>query len=312
MPFLSADLRSNGDVSFCCDDWHNHPKLQGDTIIEKYNSLSAKLVRESILDGSYEYCDAEICPYLRNKNPRFFFPDDDVVKFSTNVPRFINFGDDDSCNLSCPSCRDDFITVNTNQLDYKEQVDEFAESVFVISTSTSGDPLYGKDSRDFLHSINKEKYPNLQKINIQTNGLLLKKHWDLIEHLKNICDVDLSISIDAATTDTYNIVRRGGNFRLLIENLTFINSQNISHVNFCFTVNQINFKEILKFYYLMEKTCNALNTTYNYTIIQQWQHMTDEQFLDMYPIGEEYDKFIELFKAELEKEIESGKIACNI
>ena len=71
--------------------------------------------RACILDGSFFYCDHELCPnIMRGALPACAKAEKDSVlgdiirNNKTTVerqPRFINFASDRSCNLSCPSCR---------------------------------------------------------------------------------------------------------------------------------------------------------------------------------------------------------------
>jgi MoaA/NifB/PqqE/SkfB family radical SAM enzyme len=72
--------------------------------------------------------------------------------------------------------------------------------------------------RYFIKGI--KDLPNV-RFTIQTNGLLIKKMYQ--RHLNMFEKLDvLNISIDGATKTTYELLRRGGQFEKLLENLEFI------------------------------------------------------------------------------------------
>jgi MoaA/NifB/PqqE/SkfB family radical SAM enzyme len=308
-PFLSAELRPNGDLNVCCFG-KDHPKLEGDTIIEKYNSASAELIRESILDGSYRFCDENICPYMKNEDERYFLSRDFVLQSAKPHPRIIHFGDE-VCNLACPSCREDFILEDKHDIKYYDEIMSFGAGIFALSTSNNGDPLYSKNTVDFLKKVTRENFPNLNKVNILTNGILVKTRWDILKRLNENFNLDLSISIDAAKSETYSEVRRGGNFKTVIENLKFLNDQKIKKLGLNFTVNSLNYSEMIHFYELIEGICPDIETHYVYTKIQQWWQ-DDELFLTMLPLGVEFDEAVTVFKEYFKTEIEDKKVLHNL
>src|SRR5690606_29995681 len=54
-----------GDVFLCCPSWLDTPvgNLTRQTVGDVWNGEVAQDIRRSILDGSFEYCDAVKCPY---------------------------------------------------------------------------------------------------------------------------------------------------------------------------------------------------------------------------------------------------------
>jgi len=80
---------------------------------------------------------------------------------------------------------------------------------------SDGDPFASLVYRYFVKGI--KDLPNV-RFTIQTNGLLIKKmylrHTELFEKLDT-----LNISIDGATKTTYELLRRGGSYEKIIENL---------------------------------------------------------------------------------------------
>jgi hypothetical protein len=86
-----------------------------------------------------------------------------------------------------------------------------------------GDPFGSPFSKKWLQTMKREDMPKLREIFLQTNAQLwTPQMWRKIP--KNIQQLVKSteISIDAATSETYSINRRGGSFDRLLANLSFI------------------------------------------------------------------------------------------
>jgi sulfatase maturation enzyme AslB (radical SAM superfamily) len=113
----------------------------------------------------------------------------------------------------------------------------------------SGDPFYSKIYRDYLINFNENLYPNLENIQIITNGILLnEKMWMSLKAKKYIKVIE--ISIDAGNKDTYeNVTRLNGDWDKLIENIKFLSTQtSIRHMTFSMVVSQYNYKEMIQLY----------------------------------------------------------------
>ena len=82
--------------------------------------------------------------------------------------------------------------------------------------------LFGsKLFREFLFNADGEKNPNVF-YNLQTNGgLFTPRYWHKMEKIHKQINTIL-ISVDAATKEVYDVVRRGGNWKLLNQNLLFM------------------------------------------------------------------------------------------
>jgi hypothetical protein len=297
MPFVNVNLTPNGGQGFCNPTWHNHPKLSGDSIKEKFYSPEAELIRDSIDDGSYKYCK-DSCPWLqtnREGGSSIYFSE---LKIEP-TPMSLDLCRDRSCNLACPTCRDDFIT---DQVESFDEVNEIKDSIVFISTSGVGDPLYSKPTREYLKSINTMKYPSLKNVQIHTNAMLLKKHWSDISHLHP----QLSISIDAADKQTYDVVRRGGNWDLLIENMKFLNEQKFGELWLWFVVQKENYTQIVKFFDLMEGIFTKKDPMYRFFRVENWGQSKFEEQLKV------DNSIIVSQKTELQDHIKSGKIVWNL
>jgi MoaA/NifB/PqqE/SkfB family radical SAM enzyme len=94
--------------------------------------------------------------------------------------------------------------------------------------------------------IKKYKPKSNQTFKLFTNGLLIKKQLADTNILDNI--TEFSISVDAASQEVYENIRRGGSWSVLLENfdyLKFINKNRLTTLNFA--VQQSNFKDLQNF-----------------------------------------------------------------
>jgi molybdenum cofactor biosynthesis enzyme MoaA len=90
----------------------------------------------------------------------------------------------------------------------------------LVKITGSGDPFGSKHFRTVLKRLNHTEFPNL-RIELQTNGQLLDAlAWEQLS-LADIVD-SVWISIDAARSETYSRLRRGGDFERLKRNLEFV------------------------------------------------------------------------------------------
>lgn len=245
-PFMTANIDVDGNVRLCsCSTWL--PTIVGNirdsTIEEILSSDLVRDIRQSIRDGTYDYCDATKCgtinnnrlfkaediakddaaPGLRSTYDRVFDPD--VIE----TPRQITLAGDLICNLSCPSCRTHVITESDEvKIGRHQLIGAINKNLFsgndsrwvTIYLSLGGEVFASPLMLDFLENFPVDRYPQAE-FKFQTNGLLIKKRWHKIEHLKkNIFNI--TITADSQDPTTYEKLRRGGRYTTLIENLEFV------------------------------------------------------------------------------------------
>ncbi|MDG2175646.1 MAG: SPASM domain-containing protein [Gammaproteobacteria bacterium] len=116
-PFRQMDFYEDGKVYSCCSTWLPQPigDLRKQSIKEIWNSPNSQMIRESILDGSFRYCDHKVCPRIQANDLPTVTEASQDVRLATiiasdqtrldELPEFYNFCHDLTCNLSCPSCR---------------------------------------------------------------------------------------------------------------------------------------------------------------------------------------------------------------
>jgi len=267
VPFNSLEIHNN--VCFvCCPSWlPNKIEIGEIPLKDVYNSKPVVDIRNSILDGSFKYCDKELCPYL-SKLVNYGVPSGPIhLKrnsnykspiIDNNTPEYLVMNFDRTCNYKCPSCRVDLIVENSEGLKRIEKtIDEidtyYSENVKTLYITGSGDPFVSVSFRNYLRNFDSKKYPKLQNIHLHTNASMWNKEmWDSIPNVHKYVHT-CEISIDAGTQDTYeNKTRLGGKWNNLINNLNFIKTiPTLNNIKTSFVVQDTNYIEMETFYNLM-------------------------------------------------------------
>jgi len=313
-PFETIETTPDGLAFLCCPAWL--PVAVGDINATDAASVwlgpIARELRHSIIDGSYRYCSRLHCDRITNrtladrgsKKVQKIIEQYELGRLGEAVPhpRHLILSHDRSCNLACPSCRTDFIVANKQQ---QRRLDVIMENTILpllqeaetVKITGSGDPFGSNHFRRILQRINRHEFPNL-KIDLLTNGQLFdEKAWNDLE-LEDLVN-DVYISIDAATEDTYKVIRRGGDFGRLLKNLQFIKklrqADQIRSLSFLMVVQTRNFAEMPDFVRLgFEYSADCIS----FAMIRNWGTFSEAEFKDefiggyLHPRHEEFSTIL--------------------
>jgi len=293
-PFTWFEIQIDGRVFMCCPTWLPYPvgNVFENTISEIWNSERVIKIRESIYDGSFKYCNKPLCPdiqagYLKDLNE--IPAADRWIVDQTGFPKNINFSTDESCNLSCPSCRTSKILHSSGpDYDHRQLLDDKIWSEIMarpkdidinIHITGSGDPFGSKIFRERLLSLDATERPNM-RFHFKTNGVMLTpKIWEQLHRIhRNIKNIH--ISFDAGTEQTYNITRRGGDWNTLIENMRALDPiarDNGIQLFYDYVVQAANATEMLDFC----KLINEISPNYyllHFTRISDWGTWPTQEF----------------------------------
>jgi len=266
-PFVSMSVDINGDVIMCgCLGWM--PATIGNLfqspLQDLLNSALAQDIRQSIINGSYEYCNEKTCGIINNNqlNQIDTVPDK-VIPLLENSKKFILpyeivIAGDLTCNLSCPSCRTHVIKQTSSQIQQQKQLGKIlSQNIFTAPTdqkinlilSTSGELFASSMLLSFVSSIDFDKFPNVT-YKVQTNGLLCEQNWHKLGAAQSRIE-NITITFDAARAKTYEILRRGGTWKELVAAMKFLSNKkrDIGMIfNTRMVVQQQNYQEMLEFY----------------------------------------------------------------
>jgi hypothetical protein len=129
---------------------------------------------------------------------------------------------------------------------------EVLEEAKLVYITGSGDPFGSPFFRRWLQTMKLEKMPKLEKIHLHTNALLwTRRLWETIPEGTRALVRSATVSIDAATAETYAVNRRGGDFHTLLERLAFISELRrvgpLEYLEIHMTVQANNFREMPAF-----------------------------------------------------------------
>jgi len=190
-------------------------------------------LQESVSDGTYRYCNEHQCPYVKDMRP---------YRKTTNDIEHIRLGIDDSCNLRCPSCRKGMIFHKEGSafklgIRLADRINEWLynySNPIKVHIGSDGDPFASHVYRHFMkHTPVRENI----KYSLLTNGLMLRDFHASIPHVINNM-AELGVSIDGASSDTYEKLRLGGKWDKIMDALDFISVLKQEH-NFQFSLHMV-------------------------------------------------------------------------
>ncbi len=250
--FNHVELNQTGELQCCCVPFviGRIGNVEEGSIESIWTGIVHKIMCLAINNRTYSFCNSEMCPVFigRERNGKI-----DLINEYMNIEDFprnllVNF--EDSCNLRCESCRDKVQIANGKE--YEKNIryaDLLIEKVlphveFIIMAGT-GEVFVGKGyERMYLSdAMRKVKW-----IRLLTNGTLFnKQNWEKFSKNK-LGKIFLTVSVDAATKETYEKLRRNGNFDILRENMEFASqlrkSGKLSYFRMNFVVQKKNYQEM--------------------------------------------------------------------
>jgi hypothetical protein len=223
-PFTTLHVL-DGCWATCCPHWLDPSAVVFGECSDPWgvwNSEPFRALRRHVLAGDFSLC--RNCVLHQNGTPEGNGAAEDWHRETMDTgPRMFLLGNDRRCNLHCWQCRPGPVTVRDDRA-IRQQTEAFVSAflphVRLLSVSHAGDPFAATTSFDLLRSLRAVEWPQL-RVELFTNGLLLPLRWpDLTELHPAIYRVNMSI--DAATKETYEALRRGGRWENLLAALRFV------------------------------------------------------------------------------------------
>lgn len=269
VPFIRLELGTLGKVSACCPPYTKMPNIgniNNQTIEEIWNGKELRKFRKFLFLGQTNKTCKPTCGYLRRGSVSVndirtdteegaSLYDDIVngrVKLKSHPLRF-NLANFTVCNLQCVMCHSRELeeknkSIPEHVIKAHENLKRYFDKRITIYVAGEGDVLARKDTRELLQNFDSKKY---SKVNFQiiTNGLRFQPDmWETIKHNNYTY---ANISVDGATKETYEKIRRGGNWEQMMKALAVFKKAKdegkFSSVNINMTVMKSNFKEIPQF-----------------------------------------------------------------
>lgn len=279
--FRHAEIHKGGELYVCCPSWL--PITLGNImgadvdISKTFSNPTARRIRSSFLARSFKYCNWQACPSIQGRTlPEAPSP------LQREEIKELYLAYDETCNLQCPSCRTKKIAMSGADRQHVDEIlipklQPIIQNADFVKISGSGDPFASKHSRGVLSNSRDSSKKNLY---LHTNALLFDK--DAYEELGldgRIAVFD--VSIDAATSPTYAVVRKGGDFEVLRQRLVYVKELrdcgNIGFLKFSFVVQKRNYREMAQFIdFAKEWNADAVY----FSAIRNWGALSEQEYLD--------------------------------
>lgn len=294
---------SDNHLEGCCWDWAQVRSSDNKSLQEAWEEL--KWYRQKSLESPLKVCTLK-CPFLKKlqdfgETQGIFSPKSQLLsyqKVDVQNPIVVRVICDSGCNLYCKTCRDkrerSNYTVAAKKLkEIQETWGQYLENIQLLG---SGDPIYSTAVREFLMNFEKNQFPKLKGIYLHTNAqLLTEKLWRKMKAVPYIKEME--VSIDAATKETYEKIRRGGKWEILMKNLEFLTKQPIEYFCCSFVVQRDNYREIEDFYKLIKPLVDQFGRRWEigYNQVMPWGKVSEEHFKEL-NIFEDADVVFEIEK----------------
>lgn len=252
---------------------------------EVTKSVAAQIVLLSINNRTYSFCN-NLCQLYREtkyaivsrediqSNPRKTFELPNISNFN------IQLGYDRSCNLACPSCRNKKITSPEDPKEIVELIHE--EAVRAARGGATPANIRIGNGELFMSKYYKDIILNVyeaENISLITNGILFSPAiWDKLKNRYKT--ISLSFSVDAAKQETYEKIRRGGDFNRLKQNLIFAGQLRrlgeLKKLNLYFVIQKENYAEMVHFI----EFATSINTDKIFFMkINNFGHYSENEFI---------------------------------
>jgi len=273
-PFDTILIDKQGSCYACeCQSWL--PQSIGNLQIQSLKQIIAgedrEHVQSSISDGTYRYCNESQCSYLKQGH-NFNWQKDRALQLRLAI--------DDSCNLRCPSCRKNMIFHKDGKefrlgLKLANRVNRWLETqddTVQVHVGSDGDPFASHIYRHFMEGTPRKE--NI-KYSLLTNALMFNDFHGRIPHvIDNL--LELGVSMDGASRETYEKLRLGGKWVKINDNLARICALRQKHgftFSLHFVVQKENYHEMEDIIHLGERYGVDriwLNNIEDWNVIKDW------------------------------------------
>ena len=215
----------SGELYLCCPDFL--PISAGNMRLESFmrcwDSYIARILRLSVLNGTFVFCNKQYCDLFDFDENSQEKSEYEFYGVHSRYPNTLMVGIDYSCNLKCPSCREDTCIANAGErIEMNRQAEDLLEHVIPyvgrLWMAGSGEVFFSRIYRKMLED---ERCRTRKSISILSNGTLFdEEKWKLLE--KSWQSVEVVISMDGIKDETIEKLRRGADAQKLKKNLNFL------------------------------------------------------------------------------------------
>lgn len=271
-----------GNTRCCCTTFveQNLDNIFDKDVDELWHSNIHKIMCLSTENKTYSFCDKSMCPLFVAQKSKSAICDKEKYKNMTERPEVLALGYDSSCNLCCETCRKELYIAKGDEYKKVKRITDKIKEDYLGSCRfliLAGDgEVFGSQNYKLIYEDPK---CNPEYIRLLSNGTLFTPdRWERFITGKT-GKIMLTVSIDAATKETYEQIRRNGNFEQLQKNMLFASKLRkegqLRYFRLNFVVQKRNYKEMIPFV----EWGNELGVDeIFFTKILNWGTFTEEEF----------------------------------
>ena len=171
--------------------------LRDSTMPEVFHSESAKRFRKTLIDGTYDFCNEENCPYMANNILETQLIEIEEIP---EYPEIVSLAYDRRCNYHCTCCvsRCDDKMDPIVQKKIENEIRASLPHVKVFSANGLGEFFISDSMIELVSEWKPEKIKHA-RFELETNGSLFnKENWARVQ---NIGNADLSVTLTVHSFD---------------------------------------------------------------------------------------------------------------
>ncbi len=278
------EIFRDGDTRCCCTTFvrQNLDNMMEKSVSELWNSAKHRIMCLSTENRTYSFCDKTMCPlFVEKKEAKGNGHGlDRPYRTMTPAPEVLALGHDASCNLACVTCRREICFAKGEE---REKVNRVTDKIRKDYLPACSFLILAGDGEVFASPAYREIYEspdcNPRYIRLLSNGMLFTPvNWERFKKNKT-GRIMLTVSIDAASKQTYERIRRNGNFDTLKQNMEFAadlrKKGELRYFRMNFVVQRDNYQEMVPFVQWGEAL--GVDEVF-FTKILNWGTYTAEEF----------------------------------
>lgn len=245
-----VQVLGNGDVRLCAWNYDNViGNLLEQDFYDIYHGEKAQKIRNSLIEGTYQYCPVDRCPFLANGTMSGEQVEIDGIP---EYPEELYLAYDRTCNYRCTSC------INCNPIpdEYKNNIEiiekklePVLKKVRKIGANGEGELFASPSILKVLRNWKPEAPAEEISVSLETNGsLFTPENWEKISNLGQY-HLKVNITIMSFDEGTYQFLS-GTKLPVanLEKNLLFVKSLRekgiINELELATVMQEYNFREI--------------------------------------------------------------------
>ena len=260
-PFASLYLDQRGLVRACCmNDYHIIGDLAGASLLDIWQGEAARELRQAMVDHDLtkgcEFCKWRVDSGAPELAFSKWFQEFDVDDLDPPWPQQIEFSISNTCNLQCAMCNGEWSSSIRSQREGLPPLPRVYDEAFFDGLRAflphlrkakflGGEPFLAVETLRVMEAM--VELGATTRCHVTTNGT----QWSSkVERILDMMPVDVAVSIDAATAETYRQIRIGSDWDTVQRNLDRFQARaeaNGTDVTVTFCLMTSNWRELPDF-----------------------------------------------------------------